>query len=207
MEILYELTDRLTRLRDRDELLEDAMDVCCEMLRFERSAIAVKQTKGNLVDWPVVRNLRGREGELTVSRTILSRALVQDVMTAVTYFRTRFNTTDMVLVCAEGAGPWCLMAASLVGPDLPLVADMGKFDPTDDNEFVAKLFIPGIRRAGDFRAAAVLRAGGKTTLHNVSPQFPQAWFDASFAAAAGLESLNVRDEPFSAEELVAALPQ
>ncbi|NOX58523.1 MAG: SpoIIE family protein phosphatase [Planctomycetes bacterium] len=78
LEILYDLTDRLTRLRDRDDLLEDAMDVCCEMLRFERAAIAVKQPKGNLVDWPVVRNLRGQEGELTVSRTILSLALVQD---------------------------------------------------------------------------------------------------------------------------------
>jgi sigma-B regulation protein RsbU (phosphoserine phosphatase) len=75
LEILYDLTDRLTRLRDRDELLGDAMDVCFEMLRFERGAIAVRQAAGNLVDWPVVRNLRGSEGELTVSRTILSSAL------------------------------------------------------------------------------------------------------------------------------------
>lgn len=75
LELLYEMTDRLTRLRDRDELLSDAMDVCCEMLRFERGAIAVKQPKGNLVDWPIVRNLRGKEGELTVSRTILGSAL------------------------------------------------------------------------------------------------------------------------------------
>ncbi len=77
LEILYELSDRLTRLRDRDELLSDAMDVCFEMLRFERGAIAIKQPKGNLVDWPVVRHLRGSEGELTVSRTILSSALTR----------------------------------------------------------------------------------------------------------------------------------
>ena len=51
------------------------MDVCFELLRFERGAIAVKQAKGKLVDWPVVRNLRGSEGELKVSRTILGRAL------------------------------------------------------------------------------------------------------------------------------------
>ena len=76
LEILYQLTERLTRLRDRDELLGDAMEVCFEMLRFERGAIAVKQAKGKLVDWPVVRNLRGSEGELKVSRTILSSALV-----------------------------------------------------------------------------------------------------------------------------------
>jgi serine phosphatase RsbU (regulator of sigma subunit) len=91
LEILYELTDRLTRLRDRDELLEDAMNVCCEMLRFERGAIAVKQAKGNLVDWPVVRNLRGREGELTVSRTILSRALVHGE-------RVIVNETDQAMI-------------------------------------------------------------------------------------------------------------
>ncbi len=75
LQILYDLADRLTRLRERDDLLNDAMDVCFEMLRFERGAIAVRQTRGNLVDWPVVRNLRGREGELTVSRTILASAL------------------------------------------------------------------------------------------------------------------------------------
>lgn len=75
LELLYQLNERLTRVRDRDELLSDAMDVCFEMLRFERGAMAIKQPKGNLVDWPVVRNLRGAEGELTVSRTILSSAL------------------------------------------------------------------------------------------------------------------------------------
>jgi sigma-B regulation protein RsbU (phosphoserine phosphatase) len=75
LEILYRLTERLTRLRDRDELLSDAMDVCFDMLRFERGAIAIKQPRGNMVDWPVVRNLRGAEGDLKVSRTILSSAL------------------------------------------------------------------------------------------------------------------------------------
>jgi serine phosphatase RsbU (regulator of sigma subunit)/pSer/pThr/pTyr-binding forkhead associated (FHA) protein len=77
LERLYELAHRLTRLRERDELLCEAMDVCFEELRFERGAIAVRQARGNLVDWPVVRNLRGREGELKVSRTILSSALVR----------------------------------------------------------------------------------------------------------------------------------
>ncbi len=75
LEILYELAERLTRLRDRDELLCEAMDVCVEMLRFERGAVAIKQVNGPSVDWPIVRNLRGEEGELKVSRTILSSAL------------------------------------------------------------------------------------------------------------------------------------
>lgn len=75
LQILYELSDRLTRLRAPLELLDDAMDVCFEMFRFERGAIGVCPPDRRGVDWPVVRNAYGREGELTVSRTIVTRAL------------------------------------------------------------------------------------------------------------------------------------
>jgi phosphoserine phosphatase RsbU/P len=77
LEILYQINDRLTRLRERDELLSEAMDVCFEMLRFERGAIAIRGLDERVVDWPIVRNLRGTEGELKVSRTILSSALIR----------------------------------------------------------------------------------------------------------------------------------
>ncbi len=75
LQTLYNLAGRLTRLRDRDELLNDVLDVCFDMLGFERGAIAVRRTDGRGVDWPAVRNLRGTGGELTVSRSVLSRAL------------------------------------------------------------------------------------------------------------------------------------
>lgn len=73
---LYELTDRLTTLKpSRADLLEDALAICFETLHFERGAIGVKRDNTRLLDWPVVRNLHGAEGELTISRTLLSRAL------------------------------------------------------------------------------------------------------------------------------------
>lgn len=75
LEMIYELGGRLTKLQDRDALLENAMDICSETLQFERGAIGLRQRRGRGVDWPVVRNLRGREGELTISRSLLSRAL------------------------------------------------------------------------------------------------------------------------------------
>ena len=75
LQILYDLSDRLVCLKDRDQLLTDAMDICFEMLHCERGAIAVKQPGSRTIDWPVVRNLRGIEGELTISRTTLTRAL------------------------------------------------------------------------------------------------------------------------------------
>ncbi len=75
LETLYELSDRLTTLQDRDALLDNAMNICCEMLHFERGAIGIRRRNQRVLDWPIVRNLRGAEGELTISRTLLNRAL------------------------------------------------------------------------------------------------------------------------------------
>lgn len=72
---LYELTSRLTSLRDLNALLEDAMTICCDSLGFERAAIGLRKGPRQGVDWPVVRNLRGADGGLTLSRTMLRRAL------------------------------------------------------------------------------------------------------------------------------------
>lgn len=75
LEILYELSEQLTTLQDRDGLLEGAMKICCDTLHFERGAIGVRPATGRGLDWPVVHHLRGAEGELRISRTLLNRAL------------------------------------------------------------------------------------------------------------------------------------
>ncbi len=75
LRMLYDLSERVTLLRHRDELLEEVLNICFETLQFERGAIAVRNADGRGVDWPVVRNLRGQHGELSISRTVLGRAL------------------------------------------------------------------------------------------------------------------------------------
>ncbi len=75
LEMIYELSERLTTLQSRDSLLENAMDICFETLQFERGAVGVHQRHARGLDWPVIRNLRGAEGELTISRSLLVRAL------------------------------------------------------------------------------------------------------------------------------------
>ena len=75
LEMIYALNERLTTLQSQDQLLETAMGICCETLRFERGAIGVRRPNSRVLDWPVVRNLRGAEGELTISRSLLTRAL------------------------------------------------------------------------------------------------------------------------------------
>jgi serine phosphatase RsbU (regulator of sigma subunit) len=75
LEMIYELSERLTTLQSQSELFENAMSICVETLHFERGAIGIRRPGSRAVDWPVVRNLRGAEGELTISRSLLSRAL------------------------------------------------------------------------------------------------------------------------------------
>ena len=76
LELIYELSARLTTLQSQEQLLETVMDICFETLRFERGAVAIRPSSGSRkLDWHVVRNLRGSEGEITISRSLLSRAL------------------------------------------------------------------------------------------------------------------------------------
>ena len=75
LQMIYDLSERLTKLRDQQILLDDAMDICFDMLRFERGAVGLRKANGRGVDWPIVRNLRAATGELTISRSILGRAM------------------------------------------------------------------------------------------------------------------------------------
>lgn len=89
---LYEISDRLTGLRDRHELLRDIMRICIETFEFERAAIAIRRPDGRAVDWPVVHNLQGPDGEIRISRTILTLALHAGQRTV--FSDTQVNTMD-----------------------------------------------------------------------------------------------------------------
>ncbi len=75
LQMIYELTERLTTLQSQDQLLANAMDIGFETLSFERGAVGVRRRNSRVLDWPVVRHLRGAGGELAISGTLLRRAL------------------------------------------------------------------------------------------------------------------------------------
>jgi dienelactone hydrolase len=117
---------------------------------------------------------------------------IQDVLTALAYWRTRAPAPTVNLLGMGIGGVWSLFARALADADVRLLADMAQFDPTSDAEFEKRLFIPGIRRAGDFLAAGALQSPGKILLHNLSPAFPSDWYQASFEAAGSPELLDLR---------------
>ncbi len=127
---------------------------------------------------------------------------VQDVLTAITYFRTRFNVREINLVGMGQGGVWSLFARALADDGIRLIGDLGQFDAASDSEFTNKLFIPHLRKAGDFRGASVLLAGHKTLLHNVNEAFPRDWIEASFLAAGTEDMLELQPTALSEQELI-----
>ncbi len=108
---------------------------------------------------------------------------VQDILTAITYARTRLGSQPLNLVCFGEAGLWCGLARSLADGEIHMAIDWYGFDAESDAAFVDRLFTPGLRRAGDLRAASTLWTDGSLFVWNAGSAFPKDWTDAVFNAA------------------------
>lgn len=76
LQLLIQLAERIGGVFERKQLLEQALDACCEALRFDRGLIALKTHRGD-TELPVTRNVELDEtGAYKVSRTLINRALV-----------------------------------------------------------------------------------------------------------------------------------
>ena len=94
-------------------------------------------------------------------------------------------------VVASGDAALAALLASAVEPGHRFVLDVGDFDTSSDAAFVERLYMPGLRRAGDLATAAAL-AGARLTIHNAGPNFQ-------------LEGVRVLRERLAPREIIAAL--
>ncbi len=77
LQLLIQLTQRIGGTFERKQLLEQALDACCDALKFERGLIVLKTQRGD-TELPVTRNVdRDETGTFKVSRTLLNRALIK----------------------------------------------------------------------------------------------------------------------------------
>jgi hypothetical protein len=111
----------------------------------------------------------------TVYNQTEDTARVQDILTALQYLHSRTSTKTVNLVGLEMGGVWAWFARSLAGPGVNLAADLAHFQADNDQEYLDRFFIPGLRKAGDFRAAALLDTTGKLLVSNAGPGFPADW--------------------------------
>jgi dienelactone hydrolase len=98
-----------------------------------------------------------------------------------TYNRTAASQRVADIVAALRANPGAalvasgdealagLLAAAMV-PGATAILDVGTFDSSSDADFVERLYIPGLRRAGDLATASAL-AGARVVIHNAGERF------------------------------------
>jgi hypothetical protein len=125
---------------------------------------------------------------------------MQDILTAIAYLKARSRQNTVNVIGLENAGVWAYFARALAGSGVNLAADLNHFQTDSDSEFLQQFFIPGLRKAGDFRAAAVLATQGKLLIHNAGDSFPADWVRDS--ASLGGFPAEVRAGETSDSELV-----
>ena len=96
---------------------------------------------------------------------------VQDILTAVSYARMKFPATKINLIAPGRAGAWALLARGLAGRIDRMAIDADGFETTTDEHYVARLPIPGLRRAGDFATAVSLALLTPLIIHGAGEKF------------------------------------
>jgi hypothetical protein len=136
------------------------------------------------------------------------QARMQDIVTALEYLRSRSQARTVNLVGLESAGLWAYFARAVAGDGVNLVADLGQFAADTDAEYLKNLYVPGLRKAGDFRSASFVNTQGRQLIYNAGPQFPSDW--ANEAAKLSGSELDLRntsvDEPGIITWLTATRP-
>jgi dienelactone hydrolase len=137
---------------------------------------------------------------LTVYNRTDDAARIQDILTALQYLRSRTHAQAVNLVGLQMGGVWTYFARALAGTGINLAADLAQFDVDKDQEYLDRFFIPGLRKAGDFRAAAVLASSGRVLLHNAHGNFPSDW--VRVAAQLSGTQVDIRSKELEEADLV-----
>lgn len=118
---------------------------------------------------------------------------VQDILTALAYLKETGQATRLNLVGLEEAGLWCLLARALAPELTRTAADVAQFDAREDSSFLRTLYIPLIKRAGDFRTALALAAPSQLLIHNTGGKFDTEWVRQTYQIAAVTDRLRTED--------------
>ena len=98
----------------------------------------------------------------TYNRTAAAQR-VADIVTALR------ATPSAALVASGDAALAGILASAIVTPPLAIL-DVGEFDTSDDAAYVDRLYVPGLRRAGDLTTAAEV-AGDALVIHGAGERF------------------------------------
>ena len=82
------------------------------------------------------------------------------------------------------------------------IVDVDQFDNDDDEFFEKEIFVPLLKRAGDFRTAATLSAPAMLTIHNTADRFKTDWITDVYRAIGASENVRVESGRASTAEIL-----
>jgi hypothetical protein len=176
-----------SRRQLQDSSLQVLQSALLHALSLERRAPRATPATGKAVvlasDAPEAQSALARAGFAV--RPVHSIAFDDDAAAKVQHFET-YNRTPASLrvaeivrvldenpgarLVADGAFGLPAVLALAVVPVDSAVIDVARFDRTSDDAFLERLYIPGIRRAGDLQTA-LATATGRVTIHNAGDRF------------------------------------
>ena len=126
---------------------------------------------------------------------------IQDILTGLAYLKNRKDVSAVNLVGLEEAGLWCLLARSLAPKLNTTVVDVAQFPNHSDQAYLNKLFIPLIRRAGDFRTAVTLSPTSRLLIHNTGNKFDTSWIKHLYKITDSESELQVEMDRLSLSDM------
>ena len=130
---------------------------------------------------------------------------IQDVITAIAYLNKVKGNGRLNVIGLKEAGLYALLARSAVTGIDQMVVDAAQFDNNNDEEFLKRLAIPGLRRAGDFTTAVAVSQLTPLLLHNTNNRFQTERIAALYQALSSASKLQVKPEKIADAALVAWL--
>jgi dienelactone hydrolase len=127
--------------------------------RLKRARFAAKRIRFTTADVVAAGKIRHFE---TYNRTAASQR-VADIVTAA-------RESPGAILIADGDEALAGVLASAVSPLSLAILDVGDFDTGSDGMFLDRLYIPGLRRAGDLQTAATM-AAGRVLIHGAGDRF------------------------------------
>ena len=119
---------------------------------------------------------------------------VQDVLTAIAYLNKIKGTAKLNVIGLKEGGLYALLARGFTSGIDQMVVDTAQFDNNNDEDFLKRLAIPGLRRAGDLTTAVTIAPLMPLILHNTGKQFQANKITEVFGALGKADSLQLKAE-------------
>lgn len=130
---------------------------------------------------------------------------VQDILTALAWLEAAWKPGRVSVVGLGVAGLWCVLARPFFPKDYAVAADAAGFDSSKDESYVEKLYMPLLRRAGDFQSAALLASASPLFIHNAGGGFAGGAYQHAYSLQGASDRLRLSENEVPATDLVAWL--